>query len=68
MGTWRNWKTNNVDLKVAALVGFSGIPAAIAGGIIADHMSQDLSNILFASLVLVVALRMLWDLQKNPSH
>ncbi|MTA10272.1 MAG: TSUP family transporter [Actinobacteria bacterium] len=67
MGTWRNWKTNNVDLKVAALVGFSGIPAAIAGGIIADHMSQDLSNILFASLVLVVALRMIWDLQKNPS-
>jgi len=68
MGTWRSWKTNNVDLKVAALVGFSGIPAAIAGGIIADQMSQDLSNILFASLVLVVALRMIWDLQKNPSH
>ena len=67
MGTWRHWQSNNVDLKVAALVGFSGIPAAIAGGIIADHMSQDVSNILFASLVLIVALRMLWDLQKNPS-
>ena len=68
MGTWRNWKADNVDLRVAAIVGLSGIPSAIAGGIIADQMSQDLSNILFASLVLVVALRMVWDLQKNPSH
>ncbi len=68
MGTWRNWKADNVDLRVAAIVGLSGIPSAIAGGIIADQMSQDLSNILFASLVLVVAIRMVWDLQRNPDN
>ena len=68
MGTWRNWKSNNVDLRVAAIVGISGIISAIGGGIIADHMSQDLSNILFATLVLIVALRMVWDLQRNPDN
>lgn len=66
MGTWRNWKTDNVDLRVAAIVGFAGIISAIGGSILSDHMSQDLSNILFASLVLVVAIRMVWDLQRNP--
>lgn len=66
MGTWRNWKTDNVDLKVAAIVGLAGIISAIGGSILSDHMSQDLSNILFASLVLVVAIRMVWDLQRNP--
>ena len=66
IGTWRNWKADNVDLRVAAIVGVSGIITAVAGGIIADHMSQDLSNILFASLVLIVAIRMVWDLQRNP--
>jgi uncharacterized membrane protein YfcA len=65
MGTWRNWKADNIDLRVAAIVGVSGIISAIAGATIADHMSQDLSNILFASLVLTVALRMVWDLQRN---
>jgi uncharacterized membrane protein YfcA len=68
MGTWRNWKADNVDLRVAAIVGLAGIPSAIGGGIIADQMSQDLSNILFASLVLIVALRMVWDLQRNPDN
>jgi uncharacterized membrane protein YfcA len=68
MGTWRNWKADNVDLRVAAIVGLAGIPSAICGGIIADQMSQDLSNILFASLVLIVAIRMVWDLQRNPDN
>ena len=68
MGTWRNWKADNVDLRVAGIVGVSGIISAIGGGVIADQMSQDLSNILFASLVLIVALRMVWDLQRNPDN
>ena len=65
MGTWRNWKSDNVDLRVAAIVGISGIVSAIGGGVIADYMSESLSNILFATLVLIVALRMVWDLQRN---
>ena len=68
MGTWRNWKADNVDLRVAGIVGVAGIVSAIAGGIIADHMSQDLSNILFASLVLVVAIRMIFDLRRDATN
>ena len=68
MGTWRNWKADNVDLRVAGIVGVAGIVSAIGGGIIADHMSQDLSNILFASLVLVVAMRMIFDLQRDSTN
>jgi uncharacterized membrane protein YfcA len=37
----------------------------VLGGLIADHLSEGLSNILFASLILVVAARMIWDLQRN---
>jgi len=68
MGTWRNWKADNVDLRVAGIVGVAGIVSAIGGGIIADHMSQDLSNILFASLVLVVAIRMILDLRRDATN
>lgn len=65
MGTWRNWKADNIDLRVATIVGSGGIVSAVVGGIIADRMSQDLSNILFASLVLVVAIRMVVDLGRD---
>ncbi|MFM8380914.1 MAG: TSUP family transporter, partial [Actinomycetota bacterium] len=65
MGTWRNWKADNVDLRVAGVVGLSGVVSAVVGGLTADHMSQDLSNVLFATLILVVATRMVWDLQRN---
>lgn len=65
MGTWRNWKADNVDIQVAGIVGLSGVVSAIVGGMIADHLSEDLSNVLFATLILVVATRMVWDLQRN---
>lgn len=65
MGTWRNWKADNIDLRVATIVGSGGIVSAVVGGVIADRMSQDLSNILFASLVLVVAIRMVVDLGRD---
>ena len=67
MGTWRNWKADNIDLRVATIVGSGGIVSAVVGGVIADRMSQDLSNILFASLVLVVATRMIFDLRRDTS-
>lgn len=65
MGSWRNWKANNIDMKVAAIVGMSGIVSAVAGGFIADVMSEDLSNVLFATLIVIVAIRMIVDLQKS---
>lgn len=63
MGTWRNWKANNIDLRAAAIVGLSGVASAVAGGTIADIMSEELSNVLFASLIVIVAIRMIVDLR-----
>lgn len=65
MGTWRNWKAKNIDMKVAAIVGVSGIVSAVAGGILADIMSEDLSRVLFATLIVIVAIRMIVDLQAS---
>lgn len=65
MGTWRNWLARNVDIKVAAIVGLTGVLSAVFGGTIADRMDQDLSNILFASLIVIVIARMLRDLRRN---
>ena len=59
MGTWRNRAKKNVDLKSAAILGVGGILSAYAGGWISDKMSDSLSNTLFASLLVIVAIRLI---------
>ena len=51
MGTWRNRQKGNADLRAAAIIGVAGIVTAALGGILADKMSDDLSNVLFATLL-----------------
>ena len=68
MGTWRNRKSANVDVKAAAIIGGAGILSAIAGGTLAAHMSESLSNGLFATLLLVVAAQMTYrEWRRRPS-
>ena len=67
MGTWRNRANDNTDLRAAAVIGAAGIVTAAIGGTLADRMSDDLSNVLFATLLLIVAARLAWGLRRaNP--
>jgi uncharacterized protein len=63
MGTWRNRTKKNVDLKAAAILGAGGILAAIAGGWISARMSDTVSNVLFATLLLIVAARLVLQIR-----
>ena len=65
MGTWRNRLRGNADLRAAAIIGAAGIVTAALGSIVADKMSAELSNVLFAALLVVVAGRLLWQLQRD---
>lgn len=63
VGTIRNRANHNVDLRVGAVVGIAGILFAVIGSLIAASISDDVSNALFALLLVVVALiqaRTLW--------
>ena len=62
MGTWRNRKKRNADLRTAVILGVAGIVSAYIAGNISVGMSESLSNVLFSILLLVVAARMLYDL------
>jgi len=65
MGTWRNRKNRNADVHAAAILGFAGVISAVAGAWVSDKMSDDLSNILFASLLVIVAVRLLVQLERE---
>jgi uncharacterized membrane protein YfcA len=65
MGTWRNRTKKNVDMRAAAICGLGGIPAAVVGGWISAQMSDTVSNVLFASLLIVVAARLLLQVRAD---
>jgi uncharacterized membrane protein YfcA len=62
MGTWRNRKRENADIRVAVILGLAGVVSAFVAGKISVGMSESLSNVLFALLLVVVAARMVWQL------
>ena len=67
MGTIRNRKKANVDIRVAAVVGGFGALSAVVGGTISDRMSDQVSNIMFALLLVFVAITQLLSLRSKPA-
>ena len=58
IGTWRNRRNLNLDARAAAIVGVSGVGTAVVGGVIADRMHDHVSNLLFALLLVYMAVRL----------
>ncbi|MGH9151056.1 MAG: hypothetical protein ACRD03_01340, partial [Acidimicrobiales bacterium] len=48
-------------LRIAGVVGLAGVVSAFVASQISVGMSETASNVLFALLLLVVAVRMLWQ-------
>lgn len=61
MGTVRNRSAKNVDLSAALIIGSAGIFSAIVGGFVSAVLSDTLSNILFAILLVAVAIRIIFQ-------
>jgi uncharacterized protein len=64
MGTWRNRRNDNTDIKAGLALGVAGMLAAVAGGLIASRMDPNLSNLLFAILLIFVIIRQVTGLRK----
>lgn len=60
-GTWRNRNHGNVDLRVGVVIGVAGMLSAFAAGRVSIGMSERTSNLLFAALLTVMAIRMFWQ-------
>lgn len=65
MGTLRNRSNRNVDLRAATIVGLAGVVSAYVASQLSVGMSERLSNTLFAVLLIIVGVRMLWQLRSE---
>jgi uncharacterized membrane protein YfcA len=65
IGTWRNRRHDNANLRAAAVIGGSGALAAVAGGFVSALMPVAFASVSFAVLLSGVALRMLLQLRRR---
>jgi uncharacterized membrane protein YfcA len=68
MGTFRNRKNANVDLRAAVIVGGIGAFTAVIGATISDQLSEQTANIMFALLLLFVAVNQLLSLRPERNQ
>ncbi len=69
VGTLRNLRRANADLRVAGVVGVSGMVAAFAVSRVSVGLDDRVSNNLFAVLLVVMAVRMLvQELRRSPDE
>lgn len=64
-GSLFNYRNANIDIPVALKIGLAGIPTALIGAQLAILMSNQVSTILFAILLLVTAARLLQTAGKD---
>lgn len=66
VGTLRNLRNGNVDLRGAMMCGAGGVLSAFGGGLLAGVISPGISTGLFAGLLIVIALGMIRDILRPP--
>ena len=59
-GVWQQRRFGNVRFRAAAVVGVASIPGVAAGVAIAESLSEDVLQMLFALLVVCVAVELAW--------
>ena len=74
VGTLRNLRNGNVDLRGAMVCGAGGVLSAFGGGLLAGVIAPGVSTGLFAGLLIVIALGMIRDILRptdrsaDPPH
>jgi uncharacterized membrane protein YfcA len=67
MGTWRNRKSENVDVRAGATIGIAGAATAVVGAVIAEALPERVAAVSFAVLMLAVCTRLALAMRRKTS-
>jgi uncharacterized protein len=67
VGTWRQRRYGNVRFRAAATLGLAGIAGILAGGMLAENLSDAVLERLFGVLLLAVAVQLVWRASRAPA-
>jgi uncharacterized membrane protein YfcA len=64
VGAWRQQREGNVRWRAALAIGLTSAVGVAAGVVVADALSDEALRRLFATLLLLVAARLVWSIRK----
>jgi uncharacterized membrane protein YfcA len=67
VGTWRQRRYGNVRFRAAVTLGLAGIAGILAGGMLAENLSDAVLERLFGLLLLAVAVQLAWRASRAPA-
>jgi uncharacterized membrane protein YfcA len=65
VGTWRQLRYGNVDVRVAAIVGLASIAGVQGGVALAESLPEGLLRRLFGGLLLATAVQIAWRARRG---
>jgi uncharacterized membrane protein YfcA len=65
VGSWRQQRYGNVDLRVAAIVGLASIAGVEGGVLVAESLSDSVLRRLFGALLIVTAGQIVWRTRRR---
>jgi len=65
VGTWRQRRYGNVDLRAAAAIGFASILGVQGGVVVAESLGDSTLRRLFGVLLLITAVHLVWRLRRE---
>ena len=65
VGTWRQVRYRNVDVRAAALIGIASIAGVQGGDVVAESLPEHLLRRLFGVLLLVTAAQIVWRARRR---
>jgi hypothetical protein len=67
VGSWRQTRYGNVDLRAAAMIGVASIAGVQVGVVIAESLPESVLRRLFGALLLVIAAQIVWRTRRRSA-
>jgi uncharacterized membrane protein YfcA len=67
VGTWRQRRYGNVRFRPAVVLGVAGVGGILAGGFLAESLSDAVLERTFGVLLLAVAAQLVWRATRSPA-
>jgi uncharacterized membrane protein YfcA len=65
VGTWRQLRYGNVDVRAAAIIGLASIAGVQGGVLVAEALPEDLLRKLFGALLILTAAQVAWRARRG---
>ena len=67
VGSWRQTRYGNVDIRAAAIIGVASIAGVQVGVLIAELLPESVLRRLFGALLLVIAAQIVWRTRRRSA-